>query len=744
MDRAADQGCAEHARHLPSCGPRSIAAPKVSFSLTSISIGAPAETLSGAGRIGPRLTFGGDLADERQVMPKTRWDGARLSVWALLAATGACALAYAGFIAAGEPEALNAAAAVWIYHATLSMASLACFVRAILVRDQRPAWIAFGMGLLCWMAGDLYWTLAYSDAKSTPYPSLADAGYLAALPCFYVGIALLIKRRIGHFTLASWLDGAIGGLAAAALGSALLAPALVGLTNGNAAAVLTNVAYPLGDILLIGFILGALVVSGFRGAGAFLAIAAGLITWTLADGVYLYQEATSTYRGGWLDELWLVGALLIAAGAALTFTHRPRARRVYSSPLVFPSLFGTIAIGVLAWDHFSPQHVVSVWLSVATLAVVIIRMGISFRENNALMAALDDDASTDSLTRLGNRRKLVDDLERALQLGRDARGSHVFALYDLDGFKLYNDTFGHPAGDSLLRRLGAKLAADVEPGGRAYRLGGDEFCILVPAFGGAVDRIVESGRSALTEQGEGFRVSASAGAVLISAEAAIASEVLRLADRRMYAEKAERSGRVDRQAHELLITILRDREPELTDHHEGVSRLAVAVGRELRFDAEEIDVLRRAAGFHDIGKIAIPEEILRKPAPLDEIEWELMRTHTLVGERIIGTFPSMRPVARLVRSSHERWDGQGYPDRLAGKEIPLGARVISVCDAFDAMCSDRPYSPRRDERSALAEIRGGAGSQFDPHVVEAFLRIVDRVERTEARRPDRAPIAASG
>ena len=215
---------------------------------------------------------------------------ARLLVWILLAASAASALAYAGFIAAGQPAGLDDAASIWVYHASLLLASLACFAHAALVRDQRPAWTAFGLGLLSWTAADLYWTLVYTNATSVPYPSLADVGYLAALPCFYVGIALLIKQRIGHFTAASWLDGAIGGLAAAALGSALLGPALVGLTNGNAAAVLTNLAYPLGDILLVSFILGALVVSGFRGAGAFLAIAAGLITWTLGDGIYLYAR----------------------------------------------------------------------------------------------------------------------------------------------------------------------------------------------------------------------------------------------------------------------------------------------------------------------------------------------------------------------------------------------------------------------------------------------------------------------
>ncbi|MGH2965104.1 MAG: bifunctional diguanylate cyclase/phosphohydrolase [Solirubrobacterales bacterium] len=667
---------------------------------------------------------------------------ARRLVWILLAASAASALAYAGFIAAGQPAGLDDAASIWVYHASLLLASLACFAHAALVRDQRPAWTAFGLGLLSWTAADLYWTLVYTNATSIPYPSLADVGYLAALPCFYVGIAFLIKQRIGHFTAASWLDGAIGGLAAAALGSALLGPALVGLTNGNAAAVLTNLAYPLGDILLVSFILGALVVSGFRGAGAFLAIAAGLIIWTLGDGIYLYVEATASYSGGWLDELWLIGAVLIAGGAALTFNHHSQRRRVYRSPMLFPAVFGAIAVGVLCWDHFSRQHVVSVWLSVATLAAVLVRLGISFRENTNLMAALHDDASTDALTKLANRRKLLEDLERALAMGRDARGSHVFALYDLDGFKLYNDTYGHPAGDSLLRKLGVSLAAAVEPGGRAYRLGGDEFCILVPSSAGAAERIVEAGRDALTEQGDGFRIGASAGAVLISAEATVASEALRLADRRMYAEKAARTGRVERQTQELFATILREDEPELTDHHEDVSRLAVAVGRELEFDAEEIDVLRRAAEFHDIGKIAIPKEILSKPARLDNVEWELMRKHTLVGERLLGTFPSMVPVARLVRSSHERWDGSGYPDGLSGEEIPVGARIISICDAFDAMRSARPYSAPRDRRSAVAEIRRAAGSQFDPALVEVFCRIVEQVEQGEDRSPAQAPVAA--
>lgn len=661
----------------------------------------------------------------------------------LLTATGACVLAYAGFIAAAGSAQVSDAVGLWVYHGALALASLTCFARAALLRVQRIAWIAFGLGLLSWAAADVFWTLAFSDLDRIPYPSVADVGYLAALPCFYVGSALLIKRRIGHFTPASWLDGAIGGLAAASIGTAVLAPALVGLTEGDPAAVLTNLAYPLGDILLIGFIVGALVVSGVRGAGEFLAIAAGLIAWTLGDVIYLYQEATSSYAEGWLDELWPVGGLLIAGAAALSLTHRSVQRHAYSSPIVFPSIFAAVAVGVLAWDHFNRLHEVSIWLSVATLVAVIVRMGISFRENVGLMKALHDDALTDSLTKLGNRRKLTDDLEAALEPGPGtARDGHVFALYDLDGFKSYNDSYGHPAGDILLRRLGANLSAAVEPSGRAYRLGGDEFCILVQAQGRRIGTIVEAGRAALTEGGEGFRISASAGATLLSAEATAASDALRLADRRMYAEKSRRTGRLERQTHELLVSIVREREPELTDHQDDVSRLAVAVGRELGLDAEDMDVLRRAAEFHDIGKIAIPEEILRKPGPLNEIEWELMRKHTLVGERILGTSQSLAPVAGLIRSSHERWDGEGYPEGLAGEEIPLGARIILICDAFAAMRHQRPYSAVRDQRAALVEIRRGAGTQFDPHLVAVFCAVVAREEPDRDREADRAAISS--
>ena len=142
---------------------------------------------------------------------------------------------------------------------------------------------------------------------------------------------------------------------------------------------------------------------------------------------------------------------------------------------------------------------------------------------------------------------------------------------------------------------------------------------------------------------------------------------------------------------------------------------------------EELDELARASELHDIGKVAIPDAILNKPGPLTEDEWAFMRRHTLIGERILSAAPALRPVASIVRSSHERWDGSGYPDGLAGKETPLGARIIAVCDAYHAMVSERPYRPAMSAGEALAEIRRCSGSQFDPRVVDVLAEALERV-----------------
>ena len=175
-----------------------------------------------------------------------------------------------------------------------------------------------------------------------------------------------------------------------------------------------------------------------------------------------------------------------------------------------------------------------------------------------------------------------------------------------------------------------------------------------------------------------------------------------------------------RMAADALLSALAREEPAMLGHARDVAGLAADVARTLGLDRRARENVARAAELHDIGKLAIPAEILAKHGPLDAGERELMRRHTLVGETMICAAPTLRPVALLVRASHERWDGHGYPDGLEGEAIPLGARIVAVCDAFSAMRESRPYGNVLTEAEALAELRRCSGTQFDPRVVEAF------------------------
>jgi diguanylate cyclase (GGDEF)-like protein len=333
---------------------------------------------------------------------------------------------------------------------------------------------------------------------------------------------------------------------------------------------------------------------------------------------------------------------------------------------------------------------------------------------------LREQALTDALTGLGNRRKLAGDVKDGLG-GAAASKPLVLILFDLDGFKSYNDTFGHGAGDAMLTRLGGKLATSVARHGAAYRLGGDEFCVLAAVEPGELYAVVSAAAAALTEQGEDFAVQASYGAVLLPHEASTLDYALQLADERMYSRKRGRPSSAGDQARDVLLRIMHAKQPTLDGHASDVAQLCIRVGQRMQMSAEELDELARAAELHDIGKVGVPDAILDKPAALDEVEWEFIRQHTVLGERILSAAPALRPVAVIVRSSHERWDGGGYPDGLAGSQIPLGARIVAACDAYDAITTDRIYRKGRDHEAACRELREQAGAQFDPDVVEALL-----------------------
>jgi two-component system, cell cycle response regulator len=621
-------------------------------------------------------------------------------------------------------------------------AAFAVIARAIAIPQQRAAWLAMGAGLLCWSLGELYFDLFVEGSGATGVTP-ADGFYLAMYPCLYVALALLLGGHLRERRLSMWLDGLIGGLGVATIAAAIVLPPIIATVHGDAATVTVTLAYPIGDLLLLIFTICALGMTGWRPGRVWMLIAASMLLNAIADSTYLYQTATNTYHVGSLAEaMWPAAAVLLAI-AAWTPWPAPAKRRVEDWRLVVvPGISLLAALGVFVYGNLDHQLTLgALILATATVLAVCARLMFTVRENLAMLVRSRRLALTDPLTGLGNRRQLMEDLELACGHARISRPSQL-VLYDLNGFKGYNDTFGHPAGDALLERLSDKLSASVAGHGTAYRMGGDEFCVLLDAAT-ADDALVLDSVASLSERGPGFAISAAHGEVSIPAEGRDSAAVLQLADQRLYARKDRtRGGSAVLQLRDVLLQAFRERYPDLQEHQRGVGALAIAVGRRLGLDGEELDVLARAAELHDVGKIAIPDAILSKPEPLNEEEWGFMHRHTILGERILMAASALRPVARLVRASHERFDGGGYPDGLRGAEIPLGSRIIFVCDAYDAMRTDRPYSRGiSSPQAAIAELRACSGTQFDPEVVEAFIATLSEPKRDPEQAPDERPVA---
>ncbi len=591
------------------------------------------------------------------------------------------------------------------------------------LRGER-GWVLIGIGAICWAAGDIYWTLALSNLNNPPVPSWADAGYLLFCPLTFAGIFALVHTRVTGAPKTLVADALAAALAVGALSAAAVLQPVISSASGGTLAIATNVAYPLVDMLLLGLIVGATALGNWRLQTTWVLLGLSVIIFWIADSLYLVTVANNTYTSGaWFNALWNASPLL-AAWAAWT-PHRAVAARVASTGertrvrgIVMPLVFALTALGLLVCSSFVDVGATAIVLATSSLLVIMGRLVLTWRENAALLRASQTEALTDLLTGLGNRRALTTELARRFA-GHADGAPYVLALFDLDGFKHYNDNFGHPAGDSLLQRLGRSLAASVAHAGTAYRMGGDEFCALIDVDG-PYDPLVEGAARALGERGEGFTIGCSFGAVHLPAEAGDPETALRIADQRMYAQKRRGRSSASRQSRDVLLRALAERSPDLSNHLNGVAQLAGAVAARFPLTPEEVEQIRQAAELHDVGKVAIPDAILEKPEALDAAEWAFIHRHTLIGERIIAAAPALRQVATLVRSSHERFDGTGYPDGLTGEQIPLGSRIISVCDAFDAMISERPYCPAVDEETAIAELRRCAGSQFDPAIVERF------------------------
>jgi len=602
----------------------------------------------------------------------------------------------------------------WMHDAVLGVAGSACMADALWERRRRLPSAALGVGLLMVLVGDLIYSMA-PDLDAVPVPSLSDPFWLAIYPCAYLALLSLARERVGHTLTATRLDGILSGFAAASLLACFRMSTAIDSTAGAPLAEkLTNLAYPAADLVLLGAVVSALALAGWRVDRLWLQFGGAILASEAANLIYLLGSD---------GQIGIVADALVATGAvgmASAVITRPRTgtrRDSTGRGLFVPVGFGMVALALLAVAVPLGINGVAIALAVATLALVLARMLLALRENQVLLGASRVEASTDALTGLSNRRRLKADLAAALEEGQP----HALVLLDLNGFKSYNDSFGHGAGDALLAQLGDALTEAIRGVGVAYRMGGDEFCVLAcdPPDVEALGALCARG---LATRGNGFDITAAYGTVVVPEEAHDATTALVLADTRMYRQK--NSGRLPA-AHQsvgVLVAVLEERAPGLASHVRTVSDLACATAVELGMTGDDLDALKHAAALHDIGKMAIPESVLEKPGPLSDAEWDLMRRHTLVGERILAAAPALERSAQLVRWSHERVDGTGYPDGLRGAAIPLGSRVILVADAFDAMTSKRSYGRVLSTEQALAELRANAGTQFDREVVVAFER----------------------
>ena len=342
------------------------------------------------------------------------------------------------------------------------------------------------------------------------------------------------------------------------------------------------------------------------------------------------------------------------------------------------------------------------------------------------------------LTLAAFRAQLMLDVQRAQRYGRPL----TVAVLDIDRFRRLNVAHGYGAGDLVLAAVGQRLADSTRAHDLACRTGGDEFILLLPETEAeearaVVERILVDLETLDAGALRGISVSAGV-ATLRPGENA--DDLLAQAQSALATARSEGGGRVKAsdgarpeapadddalgvtaEVVEALAQALEERDTYTGEHSESLVDLVAHVAEALGLDPHDVTTVRSAALLHDFGKVGIPAEILHKSAPLDDSEWEIMRRHPVIGERILRAIPGMGAVARIVRNEHERWDGTGYPDRLAGEAIPIGARIILACDAYHAMTSDRPYRSALSHHMAISELTTNAGSQFDPQVVDALV-----------------------
>ena len=422
---------------------------------------------------------------------------------------------------------------------------------------------------------------------------------------------------------------------------------------------------------------------------------------------------------GWsLGTVALYGAAVAADGGAHSplslLMLVPLAFAALSASLPSVAALGAVEVGILlVAGHASPAYLL---LFTSCLGITAALCARESRDHVRQRRALAEVSRADPLTGCLNRRGFEERLDAELDSATRSGTSFALAVLDLDNFKAVNDTRGHAAGDELLRWTAERANHVLRPMDSLGRLGGDEFAILVPGADRANGQEVAARiRDALAD-----RVAASTGVASFPLDGVDRDALHRCADADLYATKHGRSGGSRDETFAAALASAVNLRMSVADDDRSISPFAVAIGERLGMGDRELAMLRLAAILHDVGKVSVPEDILRKRGPLSIDEFEHVKAHAAAGADIVAHVDGLSRVSDWIRHSHEHVDGTGYPDGLKGEAIPLGSRVLLVADAYEAMTSARPYGPPLPPDLALNELRMSAGTQFDIRCVEAL------------------------
>lgn len=464
-------------------------------------------------------------------MNLTRFGRSRLAVVALLRA--ALVLSFLAFflsIVLRAHVGTNLLYDAVLYNVPFAAAAAICLLRQ---DSERLPWRLVGAGLALFTAANVYSTLT-----DPPYPSIADAGWLLFYPLVYAMLITLVRQRVSRFSNSTWLDGAIAGLGGGALAAAFTLGPIIENTSGSLATVLTNLAYPVGDLLLLAFVLAIAAVSGRGFDRGLTLLAAGFTVFAVTDTIFLFEAAKGTYvEGGIVDLGWPAAATLI--GIAASLTDRQRRAPDGTSLVALPAVFSLCAIVVLAARSLTDVPYPATIAALTTLVLGVTRVALAFHDLRSLADARSE-ARTDELTGLGNRRRFFE--WSALVLGDRAPDRPLSVLLvDLDGFKLVNDTLGHHVGDELLRRVGPRIGSTLRPNELVARLGGDEFVVVVDGDQQSADVVARRVQARISQpyelDGQRLYLDASVGIAVWPQDGVTPDELLRCADIAMYAGK---------------------------------------------------------------------------------------------------------------------------------------------------------------------------------------------------------------